>query len=66
MTKLAHARVKARLTQFDVATGAGMSEQAYGRLERAERNEVSVRELWKLSRVLRCRPEELLEDHWIE
>ncbi|MBQ1215216.1 MAG: helix-turn-helix transcriptional regulator [Firmicutes bacterium] len=56
-------RKKRRLTQQQLATISGVSQQAISSIENGSRQSPSVETLYKLSRALKCTVDDLIEEN---
>ena len=56
-------RKKRRLTQQQLATISGVSQQAISNIENGSRQSPSVETLYKLSRSLKCTVDDLIEEN---
>jgi transcriptional regulator with XRE-family HTH domain len=56
-------RKKRRLTQQQLATISGVSQQAISNIENGSRQSPSVETLYKLSRALKCTVDDLIEEN---
>lgn len=63
-TKLARARLAAKLTQGDLAEATGISRSTYWRLERGRIPNPPLRYLTNCALVLRVPVEDLIEEEW--
>jgi len=63
-TKLARARIAAKLTQAEMVEATGISRSAYWRLERGRTANPPLRHLTNCALVLGVPVEELIEDEW--
>jgi transcriptional regulator with XRE-family HTH domain len=63
-SKLARARVAAKLTQAEMVEATGISRSAYWRLERGRVANPPLRHLTNCALVLGIQVEDLIEDEW--
>ena len=56
-------RKKRRLTQQQLATISGVSQQAISSIENGSRQSPSVETLYKLSKALKCTMDDLIEEN---